>query len=74
MHCPRIRFLPRNVILDKLYKVPRLKDKWLITSIHICPAYSMYLSNKCKRYTPRVPLAFDPCSTPQPAKGSRWRS
>ncbi|KAI9462104.1 hypothetical protein HD554DRAFT_2176076 [Boletus coccyginus] len=46
MHCPRIKFLPRDVILDKLYKVPKLKDKWLVTSVHICPAFSMYLSNK----------------------------
>ncbi|KAF8452225.1 hypothetical protein L210DRAFT_3517746 [Boletus edulis BED1] len=46
MYCPRLRYLPRNVILDTLYKVPKLKDKWLVTSIHICPAFSMYLSNK----------------------------
>lgn len=46
MYCPRLRYLPANVILDKLYKVPKLKDKWLVTSIHICPAFSMYLSNK----------------------------
>jgi hypothetical protein len=46
MYCPRLRYLPPNVILDRLYKVPKLKDKWLVTSIHICPAFSMYLSNK----------------------------
>ena len=48
MSCPRLRFLPAGVVLGELYKVPKLRDKWLVTSIHICPAFSMYLSNKCK--------------------------
>lgn len=52
MHCPRVRYLPPDVILETLYKVPKLKDKWLVTSVHICPAFSMYLSNKCKRPCP----------------------
>lgn len=59
MYCPRLRYLPRNVILDTLYKVPKLKDKWLVTSIHICPAFSMYLSNKCKPPC-RGPRIVDP--------------
>jgi len=46
MHSPRQRFLPRNVVLDPLYKVDKLIDKSLVTSIHVCPAYSMYLSDK----------------------------
>jgi hypothetical protein len=32
----RLGFLPRIVILDTLYKVPKLEDKWLVVSIHIC--------------------------------------
>ncbi|KAF8556659.1 hypothetical protein OG21DRAFT_1520942 [Imleria badia] len=49
MCCPRLRYLPPNVILDTLYKVPKLRDKWLVTSVHIYPAFSMFLSNKCMR-------------------------
>ncbi|KAH0835710.1 hypothetical protein J3R83DRAFT_9531 [Lanmaoa asiatica] len=55
MHRPRLRFLPRNVILEPLYRVPKLKDKWLVTNIHTCPAFSMYLSNKSGE---RVSLAL----------------
>ncbi|KAF8556658.1 hypothetical protein OG21DRAFT_1506253 [Imleria badia] len=46
MYCPRVKYIPRDVILDTLYKVPKLRDKWLVTSVHVCPAFSMYLSNK----------------------------
>ncbi|KAG8215952.1 hypothetical protein J3R82DRAFT_7932 [Butyriboletus roseoflavus] len=45
MHNPRQVFLPPNVILEPLYQVDKLIDKWLVTSIHLCPAYSMYLSD-----------------------------
>ncbi|KAH0831047.1 hypothetical protein J3R83DRAFT_13556 [Lanmaoa asiatica] len=48
MHSPRQIFLPPDVILEPLYKVDKLIDKWLVTSIHVCPAYSMYLSDKCR--------------------------
>jgi len=46
MSKPRLRFLPSNVILDNLYRVEALRDKWLVTRVHVCPAYSMYLSDK----------------------------
>ncbi|KAG9312681.1 hypothetical protein JVU11DRAFT_7098 [Chiua virens] len=45
MHSPRQHFIPPNVLLDTLYRVPKLKNKWLVTSVHTCPAFSMYLSN-----------------------------
>lgn len=56
MHRPRLRFLPGNIILDTLYRVPQLKNKWLVTSIHTCPAFSMYPLNKC-----RVAFFFSSC-------------
>jgi len=46
MHSPRQIFLPPKVVLEPLYKVDKLIDKLLVTSIHVCPAYSMYLSDK----------------------------
>ncbi|KAH0831042.1 hypothetical protein J3R83DRAFT_13546 [Lanmaoa asiatica] len=46
MHTPRQIFIPPNVVLEPLYQVDKLIDKWLVTSIHVCPAYSMYLSDK----------------------------
>ena len=56
MHSPRQRYLPRKVVLEPLYKVDKLIDKSLVTSIHICPAYSMYLSDKCTaHFYPIVP-------------------
>lgn len=47
MHRPRIRFLPGNLIPDTLYRVPPLNNKWLVTSVHTCPTFSMYSPNKC---------------------------
>ncbi|KAI9569216.1 hypothetical protein HD554DRAFT_2020862 [Boletus coccyginus] len=46
MHSPRQIFLPPKVVLEPLYKVDKLVDRYLVTSIHVCPAYSMYLSDK----------------------------
>jgi len=46
MHRPRQVYLPSRVVLEHLYHVDKLIDKWLVTSIHTCPAYSMYLSDK----------------------------
>lgn len=46
MHNPRQIFLPPNVVLEQLYKVDRMVNKHLVTNIHVCPAYSMYLSDK----------------------------
>lgn len=58
MHCPRIRFIPPNAILEKLYDVPKLRGKWLVTNVYVCPAFSMYLSNKCKPW-PCVRMSCD---------------
>jgi hypothetical protein len=46
MHNPRQIYIPPNAVLGPLYKVDKLIDKYLVTSIHVCPAYSMYLSDK----------------------------
>ncbi|KAN0094908.1 hypothetical protein V8E55_003195 [Tylopilus felleus] len=46
LHSPRQIFLPPHVVLEPLYKVDKLINKCLVTSIHVCPAYSMYLSDK----------------------------
>ncbi|KIK93935.1 hypothetical protein PAXRUDRAFT_828496 [Paxillus rubicundulus Ve08.2h10] len=46
MHSPRMMFLPEEVILKHLYKVRKLKDKYIVTNVHVCPAFTMYLSNK----------------------------
>lgn len=47
MHKPRQISIPPNVVLEPLYKVDKLYEKVLVTSIHVCPAYSMYLSDEC---------------------------
>jgi hypothetical protein len=49
MHSPRQIYIPPKVVLEPLYKVDKLIDKYLVTNIHVCSAYSMYLSEKCTR-------------------------
>ncbi|KAF8546824.1 hypothetical protein OG21DRAFT_1517866 [Imleria badia] len=39
-------FIMHRSCLDTFYRVPMLKDKWLVTSIHICPAFLKYLSSE----------------------------
>ena len=48
MHNPRQICLPPNLDLDSFFRIDKLIDKWLVTKTHVCPAYSMYLSDKCK--------------------------
>ncbi|KAH7919896.1 hypothetical protein BV22DRAFT_1133514 [Leucogyrophana mollusca] len=46
MHRPRKTYLPPREVLEHLYKVPDLQDKYPVTSVFPCPAYSTYLSDK----------------------------
>ncbi|KAH7925720.1 hypothetical protein BV22DRAFT_1064371 [Leucogyrophana mollusca] len=46
MHKPRQTYLPPGEVLEPLYKVPELKDKYIVTSAFSCPAYFIYLSDK----------------------------
>ncbi|KIJ65855.1 hypothetical protein HYDPIDRAFT_27082 [Hydnomerulius pinastri MD-312] len=46
MHKPRQTFIPPNTVLEPLFKLEALKDKYLVTKTFTCPAYSLYLSNK----------------------------
>ncbi|KAG9313689.1 hypothetical protein JVU11DRAFT_6036 [Chiua virens] len=55
MHRPRQVSIPPNMVLGPLYEVDMLIRKWLVTSVNVCPAYSMYLSNKSGE---RVSLAL----------------
>lgn len=48
MHNHRQIYIPPNEVLEPLYKVDKLINKWLVTSIHVCPAYTMYLSDTCR--------------------------
>ncbi|KAJ7818004.1 hypothetical protein B0H14DRAFT_2840812 [Mycena olivaceomarginata] len=45
---PRSSWVPANTLFKKLLEIPALKDKYLVTEIVACHAYSMYLSSKCK--------------------------
>ncbi|KAF9224751.1 hypothetical protein BS17DRAFT_731337 [Gyrodon lividus] len=47
MHKPRQTYPPETDVLDALTKVPKLKDYHFATAIVSCPAYTLYLSNKC---------------------------
>ena len=48
MYKPRLVYLPLDGgVLEKLSCVDKLVDKCLVASVQTCPAYSMYLSDKC---------------------------
>ncbi|KAJ7832400.1 hypothetical protein B0H14DRAFT_2803061 [Mycena olivaceomarginata] len=42
---PRSSWVSANALLKKLLEIPALKDKYLVTEIVACHAYSMYLSS-----------------------------
>ncbi|KAH7918840.1 hypothetical protein BV22DRAFT_1051476 [Leucogyrophana mollusca] len=45
-HRPRQTHLPPGEVLEHLYQVPDLQNKYIVTSVFSCPAYSIYLSDK----------------------------
>jgi len=45
MHKPRQTFISPNTVLEPLFKIEVLRDKYLVTRTFSCPAYSQYLSN-----------------------------
>ena len=48
MYNQRQIYLARNgSVLEKLYRIDKLVDNYLVTSVQTCSAYSMYLSDKC---------------------------
>ena len=48
VHKPCLVYLPLDGgVLEKLHCVDKLVDKCLVASVQTCPAYSMYLSDKC---------------------------
>ncbi|KAI9569205.1 hypothetical protein HD554DRAFT_2093836 [Boletus coccyginus] len=64
MHSPRQIYIPRDVVLEHLYRVDKLIGKWLVTNIHICPAYSMYLSDKGRSlFLLCFSMQITPCDT-----------
>ncbi|KAF8839988.1 hypothetical protein BDN67DRAFT_1003296 [Paxillus ammoniavirescens] len=75
MHNPRQMYIPGEVILKHLYKVPKLRNKFLVTSVHVCPAYSMYLSNKSGETISLALVAQGPAAPGVTASGDiglRW--
>ncbi|KIJ05280.1 hypothetical protein PAXINDRAFT_21444 [Paxillus involutus ATCC 200175] len=78
MHSPRQMYLPPEVILGHLYKVPKLQDKHLVTSVHVCPAFTIYVSNKSGETISLALVAQGPVATGVTAGGnfgfSWWKS
>jgi hypothetical protein len=46
MSKPRQEHFPKEKVFEALYKVPELKDKYIVPSVYRCRAYAIYLSNK----------------------------
>lgn len=46
VHKPRLYHIPRNKVLDVLYRIPELNGLFIIPSVYKCRAWSIYLSSK----------------------------
>lgn len=46
MHKPRQEHFPKGKVFEALYKVPELKDKYIVPSVYKCRAYAIYLSER----------------------------
>jgi hypothetical protein len=46
VHKPRLYHVPRNKVLEVLYRIPELNGLFIIPSIYKCRAWSIYLSSK----------------------------
>ncbi|KAG2338276.1 hypothetical protein BDR05DRAFT_969350 [Suillus weaverae] len=46
MYKPRQEHFPKGKVFEALYKVPELKDKYIVPTVYKCRAYAIYLSHK----------------------------
>jgi hypothetical protein len=46
VHKPRLHHVPRNKVLDVLYRIPELNGLFIVPSVYKCRAWSIYLSSK----------------------------
>ena len=53
---PHCSYIPPATILKYLAEVETLKDKYLVTEVFSCPAYSLYLSSGSKCFAIHVRL------------------
>lgn len=64
MHKPRQQHFPKGKVFEALFKVPELKDKYIVPSVYKCRAYALYLS---ERGAERFSLAL----LPKPGKDNK---
>ncbi|KAH7923113.1 hypothetical protein BV22DRAFT_1106266 [Leucogyrophana mollusca] len=70
MHKPRQTYIPPGEVLEHLYKVPDLQNKYLVTSVFSCPAYSIYLSDKSGEKVALALVANGPTPSADSAPGA----
>lgn len=46
MHKPRLHHVPRNKVLEVLYRIPEFNGLFIVPSVYKCRAWSIYLSSK----------------------------
>jgi hypothetical protein len=46
MYKPRQEHFPKGKVFEALFKVPELKDKYIVPSVYKCRAYALYLSER----------------------------
>jgi hypothetical protein len=46
MHKPRLQHVPRNKVLEVLYRIPEFNGLFIVPSVYKCRAWSIYLSSK----------------------------
>lgn len=69
MHKPRQEHFPKGRVFEALYKVPELKEKYIVPTVYKCRAYAMYLSEKTGE---KISLALLPNSGEENGTELSW--
>ncbi|KAG0701170.1 hypothetical protein DFH29DRAFT_928234 [Suillus ampliporus] len=69
MHKPRQEHFPKGKVFEALYKVPELKDMYIVPTVYKCRAYALYLSDKSGE---KVSLALLPKSGAENEADLSW--
>lgn len=69
MYKPRLEHFPKGKVFEAIYKVPELKDKYVVPSVYKCRAYVTYLSEKAGE---KISLALLPKSGKENETQLNW--
>jgi hypothetical protein len=69
MHKPRQEHFPQGKVFEALYKVPELRDKYIVPTVYKCRAYAIYLSERAGE---KISLALLPKSSEENKTQLDW--